>query len=288
MKVAILANDDLTGSLIFSPILRLPHVEIAAVIFSESPMKGRKSMLAAALSLRKRMAFHYWLFLVITNGLFAVFSRIAVALFLHGSYGDLESLRAHARYNGIPVQASSDFNSSALKQLLRDLHVDLLLIRVSAILDAEVLGIPSKGTWCIHSSLLPAYGGIAGEFQAMRCGEAMLGSTVFEVTERLDEGPPLAQVAMPVQSDSSLFSHIVANNRAAGHLLAEMVADLADGNLPNRPLLNSGIKPSYYSWPKEEQVTEFRQKGWRLAFFREIFRLGLAALRLGRGFARFS
>jgi folate-dependent phosphoribosylglycinamide formyltransferase PurN len=287
MRVAILANDDLTGSLIFSPILRLPHVEIAAIIFSESPMRGRKSMLSAALSLRKRMAFRYWLFLVVSNGLFAVFSHVAIAFSLHGSYGDLESLRAHALCKRVPVQASADFNSSALKQLLRDLQIDLLLIRVSAILDAEVLEIPSKGTWCIHSSLLPAYGGIAGEFQAMRCGEATLGSTVFEVTERLDEGPPLAQIAMPIQSDRSLFSHIVANNRAAGRLLAEMVAELTRGDLPNRPLLNDGIKPSYYSWPKEDQVIEFRQKGWRLVFFGEIFRLSLAALHLSRRFARF-
>lgn len=288
MKVAILSNDDLTGSLIFSPVIGLPGIEVVTVVFSDTPVKARKSMLSAALSLRKRMAFRYWLFLVATNGLFAVFSKLATTCRLPGSYGEIESLRAHATNADIPIHGCADFNARSLKETLRELGVDLLLIRVSAILDAELLAIPGIGTWCVHSSLLPAYGGIAGEFQALRCGEERLGSTVFQVTERLDEGPPLAQVALPVRPGRSLFSHIVANNRAAGRLLAQMVGERANGQLPSAPLLNQGIEPSYYSWPKEEQVTDFHRKGWRLISVGEVLRLGFAALRLGRGFARFS
>jgi hypothetical protein len=288
MKVAILANDDLTGSLVFSPVLALPDISVAAVVFSESPAKGRKSVLSAAFALRRKMAFSYWLFLVATNGLFSVFSRLATSLRLSGSYGELESLRAHCRNAGVPVHTCADFNSAGLKRMLRDLGVDLLLIRVSAILDAELLSIPKVGTWCVHSSLLPAYGGIAGEFQALRCGETRLGSTVFEVTEKLDEGPPLAQIALPVRPGRSLFCHIVANNRAAGQLLATMAGTAAEGRSPKRPLLNDRVEPSYFSWPREEQAREFHSQGWRLITVGETIRLALSALRLGRGFARFS
>lgn len=288
MKVAILANDDLTGSLIFSPVLRLPGISVAAIVFSDSPLKARRSMLSAAFALRRKMAFPYWLFLVVTNGFFSVFSMLSASFRLGGSYGDLESLRAHARGSDIPVHACADFNSVELKRMLRELGVDLLLIRVSAILDGEVLSIPRLGTWCVHSSLLPAYGGIAGEFQALRCGESRLGSTVFEVTVKLDEGPPLAQVALPVRPRRSLFSHIVANNRAAGRLLAELVADVVNGRPARRVLLNQGVVPSYFSWPKPEQVEDFRARGWRLISFAEAIRLAFSALRLGRGFARFS
>lgn len=288
MKVAILANDDLTGSLIFSPAIGLANVEVVAVVFSQSPMKERKSMLSAALGLRRKMAFPYWLFLVVTNGFFSVFSMLSTSLRLSGSFGELESLRAHCRNAGIAVHECADFNSAGLKRMLRSLGVDLLLIRVSAILDGELLSIPKLGTWCVHSSLLPAYGGIAGEFQALRCGEARLGSTVFAVTEKLDEGPPLAQVALPARPGRSLFSHIVANNRAAGQLLATMAGAAAEGRSPKRPLLNDRVEPSYFSWPKEEQVREFHSHGWRLITVAETIRLALSALRLGRGFARFS
>lgn len=288
MRVAILTNDDLTGSLIFSPVLGLAGVTVAGIFFSESPLKGRKSTVSAAWGLRRKMAFRYWLFLVASNGFFALFSTVGSSLRLSGSYGDLDSLRSHARSAGVPVHACADFNSAELKAQLRDLEVDLLLIRVSAILDREVLSIPRQGTWCVHSSLLPAFGGIAGEFQALRAGSSSLGSTVFEVTERLDEGPPLAQVQIPVKQHESLFSHIVANNRAAGRLLAEMVSDLAAGRNPGRPLLNEGIVPSYYSWPTTEQVAEFRRSGRRLMTFGELLRLALSVARLGPRLARFT
>lgn len=288
MKIAILTNDDLTGNLVFAPVLGLPGVSVEAVIFSESPMKGRRSAFSAAMGLRRKMAFRYWAFLVVSNGLFAVFSTVSAALRLSGSFGELESLRAHARAAGIPVHASADFNATETKKLLRDLSVDLLLIRVSAILDGELLAIPPEGTWCVHSSLLPAYGGIAGEFHALRDGAETIGSTVFAVTEKLDEGPPLAQVAVPIRHGKSLFSHIVANNRAAGTLLVDMVADLAAGAKPERPLLNAGLEASYFSWPRTEQVTAFQQKGYQLMRFGEVVRLGLSALRLGRGIARFT
>jgi len=67
-----------------------------------------------------------------------------------------------------------------------------------------------------------------------------------------------------------------------------MVRERANGQLPSAPLLNQEIEPSYYSWPKEEQVTDFHRKGWRLVSMGEVLRLGLTALRLGRSFARFS
>lgn len=288
MRVAILANDDMTGSLIFSPLVGLSGVEIVGIVFSESAMKARKSMLSAAFGLRRKMAFRYWAFLVVSNGLFMVYSRLAAALRLPGSYGDLDSLAAHAARAGIPVRRCADFNAPALKDMLRNLGVELLLIRVSAILDAEMLSIPGKGTWCVHSSLLPAYGGIAGEFQALRRGEGAIGSTVFEVTPKLDEGPPLGQVSLPARRGRSLFSHIVANNKTAGALLAAMVTDLSAGRAPERPLLNAGVEPSYFSWPREEQVAEFRGKGWRLMSVAETLKLGLSALRLGPVFARLS
>ena len=90
MKVAILTNDDLTGSLVFSPILALPDVVVEAVVFSESPMKDRNSAFSAACGLRRKMAFRYWLFLVVSNGFFMIFSTISATLRLSGSYGDLD------------------------------------------------------------------------------------------------------------------------------------------------------------------------------------------------------
>jgi len=280
MKVVILANDDLTGSLIFSPIVGMNDVSLQAVFFGASPVKSNKSMISAAFSLRRRMAFSYWLFLVVTNGLFSVFSALSTFLRRPGSLGDLDSLRAHATMAGVPIHTGTDFESDDFKRQLAGLSPDLVLIRVSSILDAEVLSIPRVATWCVHSSLLPAYGGIAGEFHALREGREFIGSTVFQVTERLDEGPPVAQVRVRVQPGSTLFSHIIANNHQAGYLLARMVADIAAGRDPRRPLLNADLSRSYFSWPNEAQLAQFRQRGWRLVSASQVLRLVATALRL--------
>lgn len=271
----------MTGNLIFSPLFDVSEIKVAAVVLSDSPAKGKKNPVFAALALRRRMDRRYWRFLVLTNGLFSVFSLITAKFGLSPRAGSLQSIMAHARQANVPVSATGDFNSTDIKAMLRDLNPDLLVIRVSAILDEELLAIPRLGTWCIHSSLLPAYGGIAGEFQALREGQARIGTTVFEVTPKLDDGPPLAQVSLETSPTGSLFSHIVANNTAAGTLLAEMVLKLSLGNDPKGPLLNEGLEHSYFSWPKAAQVDEFLSSGRKLISAGEVLRLASAALRIG-------
>lgn len=271
----------MTGNLIFSPLFDVSEVKVVALMLSDSPAKGKKNPVSAALALRRRMDPRYWRFLVLTNGLFSVFSLITSALGLTPRSGNLHSLTAHALQAKIPVLATGDFNSADTKAVLRELKPDLLVIRVSAILDEELLAIPRLGTWCVHSSLLPAYGGIAGEFQALREGQSRIGTTVFEVTPKLDDGPALAQVSLDTSSTGSLFSHIVANNIAAGTLLAEMAQKLSLGNNPKGTLLNEGLKHSYFSWPKATQVDEFLSSGRKLISVGEALRFAAAALRIG-------
>lgn len=282
MRVVILSNNDLTGNLIFSQLFDLSDIEIAALVLSDSPAKGKSGPISAALALWRRMDNRYWWFLVLTNGLFSLFSGITSKLGLSPDCGGLQSLTAHAKRSGTPVSATDDFNGTDTKAMLRDLKPDLMVIRVSTILDEELLSIPRLGTWCIHSSLLPAYGGIAGEFQALREKQPRIGSTVFAVTPKLDDGPPLAQVCLPASTSGSLFSHIEANNNAAGVLLADMVSKLSEGNDPKRLLLNDGLEHSYFSWPKTLQVDEFLSRGRKLISVREVLRLAAAALRLAR------
>lgn len=281
MRVVILSNNDMTGNLIFSPLFAVSEVRVVSVLLSDSPAKGKKNPMSAALALRCRMDRRYWWFLVLTNGFFSLFSLVTDRLGLSPQFGSLQSLPAHARRAGVAVKATGDFNSAETKALLQSLEPDLLVVRVSAILDRELLAIPHLGTWCVHSSLLPAYGGIAGEFQALREGQLRIGTTVFEVTPKLDDGPPLAQVSLETSPTGSLFSHIVANNIAAGTLLAEMARQLSFGKDPKRPLLNAGLAHSYFSWPKPEQVDEFLSGGRKLISAREALRLAAAALRLG-------
>ncbi|MET3615056.1 hypothetical protein ABID16_003399 [Rhizobium aquaticum] len=282
MKIVVLTNNDLTGNLIFSELFNALGINIEAVFFSKSPVKKKDNVVAAALSLLKRMDVRYWLFLVVTNGFFSIYSNLTSFFRLTPAFGPLRDLKALSLVRNVKLFSSINFNDKETKEILRALEPDLLLIRVSTILDAEILSIPKLGTWCVHSSLLPAYGGIAGEFQALREGRLSLGSTVFKVTVKLDEGPPLAQVAFESDPKASLFWHIVENNRRAGQLLSEMVSNLALGNPPDKPLLNQGLEPSYYSWPDASQVDEFLATRRPLLGFFNFLLLLAASMRIVR------
>lgn len=86
----------------------------------------------------------------------------------------------------------------------------------------------------IHPSLLPAFPGLHTHARALAAGVKLHGCTVHLVTEQMDEGPILAQAAVPVLDDDTedtladrvlVQEHVIypaalaafASGRAAGH-----------------------------------------------------------------------
>ncbi|HEX3347455.1 MAG TPA: phosphoribosylglycinamide formyltransferase [Acetobacteraceae bacterium] len=55
----------------------------------------------------------------------------------------------------------------------------------------------------IHPSLLPAFPGLHTHERALAAGVKLHGATVHLVTERVDDGPILAQAAVPVRADDT-------------------------------------------------------------------------------------
>jgi phosphoribosylglycinamide formyltransferase-1 len=55
----------------------------------------------------------------------------------------------------------------------------------------------------IHPSLLPKYQGLDTHARALAAGDGEAGCTVHVVTERLDDGPILAQARVPVLADDT-------------------------------------------------------------------------------------
>lgn len=270
MRVAIFANDDLTSNIIFAPLFELSSIEIVAIRAAAGPYSKATSQFGGALRLLRKMAFRYWLFLAMSNGLFKTFEFVTLLFDRPPRSGAFVSLRAIARRRNLKVVRTLDFNSVEVEEQLRHLKVDLLLIRVGAILKVHVLSVPTHGTWCVHSSILPAFRGIAGEFHALRTSGAPVGSTVFEVTPELDGGPPLAQVAITRTASNTVFDHIIRNNEASGALLAALVNARARGEPLPASILNDGLSPSYFSWPTDAEVDAVRMQTSGLMSFREL------------------
>jgi formyltetrahydrofolate-dependent phosphoribosylglycinamide formyltransferase len=65
----------------------------------------------------------------------------------------------------------------------------------------------------IHPSLLPAFPGLDTHARALAAGNKLHGCTVHLVTERMDDGPILAQAAVPVlpgDSEAELAARVLA------------------------------------------------------------------------------
>ncbi len=96
----------------------------------------------------------------------------------------------------------------------------------------------------IHPSLLPAFTGVETHARALAAGVKLHGASVHFVTEKLDDGPIVAQAAVPVVAgdtpqtlaarvlkvENRLYPHalaLVASGRAFGGTIAGPAADEA-------------------------------------------------------------
>lgn len=268
LKVYLLSNDDLTSSLVFAPLFSRPNVEVVGVTYTATLTAGKGGW-AGVRKVLEKTGWRYWTYLVFTNGCFKVFEKLALLLGPLAPAARENSVRWEANRRGIPVSSCADFNAPEFLQHLRESGAELVLIRINQLLKESFLAVPAQGTWNVHSSLLPSYAGIAGEFQMLRHGESTYGTTVFRVTPRLDEGEPVLRVVLPVVPGASVFTHMLTNNRATGRALADAVEAVACGNQPALVADPERRKPSYFTWPLATDVQAFRRAGGRLISWTE-------------------
>jgi phosphoribosylglycinamide formyltransferase 1 len=83
----------------------------------------------------------------------------------------------------------------------------------------------------IHPSLLPAFKGLKTHERALEAGVRITGCTVHFVRAEMDEGPILAQAAVPVLHGDDAETLAARVLKAEHKLYPEVLARLADGTL---------------------------------------------------------
>jgi methionyl-tRNA formyltransferase len=116
-------------------------------------------------------------------------------------------MRAAAERLGIPVSAPANINSPDAVQQLRELRADLFVVcDFGQILSREALGMARLGGINLHASLLPKYRGAAPINWAIYHGDSVTGVTVIHMTPKLDGGPNLVQVEVPIDPQQTTAS----------------------------------------------------------------------------------
>lgn len=95
----------------------------------------------------------------------------------------------------------------------------------------------------IHPSLLPAFPGLDTHARALAAGVKLHGCTVHRVTARLDDGPILAQAAVPVLPDDTPDS-LAARVLAQEHVIYPLALRLAASAALGRPETASATPPA--------------------------------------------
>lgn len=122
------------------------------------------------------------------------------------------SVRQWTRSENVPILEVQSVNSSIALTWVASIAPDLLIsVSCPQMIRKAMLAIPDGGGINIHSSLLPAYAGLAPYYWVLSEGERITGTSVHYMTLKFDEGNVLAQERleiMPSESALHLFRRL--------------------------------------------------------------------------------
>jgi methionyl-tRNA formyltransferase len=113
-------------------------------------------------------------------------------------------MREAALRHGTPIFDPDDINTEAARAVLALYKADLLVVcDYGQILAADTLATAPLGGINLHASLLPQYRGAAPIVWAIYDGRTETGVTVIHMTPKVDAGPCVAQVRVPIDPDET-------------------------------------------------------------------------------------
>lgn len=174
------------------------------------------------------------------------------------------SVRGALRMHDIPEHTPENINSPSFLDHLRDQNVDLVVsIACPQIVRSDLLACPPEGIINIHGALLPKYRGKLPSFWVLANGEETTGVTVHYMNEELDDGHIIVQREVPIKPDDTLHSLVLRSKAEYGApALADAVRKIISGNVELQE--NEAERATYYSFPDEEAIAQFREMGRRI------------------------
>lgn len=113
-------------------------------------------------------------------------------------------VKQRAKKYGLAILAIEDLKSSseAEKLKLKIKNLDLSLVYAfSQIIPKDLLPQPRFGFWNIHPSFLPRFRGPSPIAYPLLLGEEETGVTIFQMDEKVDHGPIIAQKKLTIKND---------------------------------------------------------------------------------------
>jgi len=137
-----------------------------------------------------------------------------------------------AERGAIPCLRVADVNRPEALAWIRALRPEAVaVVDFGQKLGRELLDLPPLGCVNLHPSLLPRHRGASPVQYAILCGDRVTGISILEMGDRMDAGPVLAKIAVPV-CDGETAGELAERLRPLGALLlARTLEGLAEGIL---------------------------------------------------------
>lgn len=249
-NLIVVTNGNYFARLILERVLDRYGSQVRAVLQIGGDYKGRAG-LRSLWAVGRETAAPYVLYKVTSAYGFALAQRI----YPNALFG----VETQARRKGIPVYPFLAVNAEAARSLVESLQPDLLIsVSCPQLIGRKILSLPRLGGINIHSSLLPAYAGLAPYFWVLSKGEQITGSTVHYMTLKFDEGNVLTQKRLAVEPGESAF-HLFRRLAVLGSSCLEEAVNNALNGSPGEEQDLSAF--SYYSHPKFSDYRALRKRG---------------------------
>jgi polysaccharide deacetylase family protein (PEP-CTERM system associated) len=173
------------------------------------------------------------------------------------------SLRQTARREHASFVSLGNVNSSRSREYLASLEPDVFLsIACPQILGEKTLSIPRKGSWNIHSSLLPRNRGMLPTFWSLFHGDPP-GVTMHLMTPKLDAGGILLQKKIDGSiEDLSVHQLLDRAKDVAAELASEGLGIIRDGGYDLKPNPPEQATSNYF--PVRDDVRKFIEMGGKV------------------------
>jgi len=126
-----------------------------------------------------------------------------------------------------------------------------------------LLGVPARGAFNMHGSLLPKYRGRAPVNWAVLHGESETGATLHEMAVKPDAGDILDQQAVPILSNDTAYDVFHKVTVAAEMIMCRVLPALAAGRAPRQP--QDLARGSYFSGRRpEDGRIDWSKSAWSI------------------------
>lgn len=172
-------------------------------------------------------------------------------------------LRQLLHFYNIPIIYTDEINSKEFLDEMASYNLDLIIsVACPKIFRENLLCLPRFGCINIHTAKLPKYRGMMPNFWNMYNNEKTTGITIHKINAGIDDGEIILQKDVIIYPEECLDALIKKTKKVGAYIMIEAIHQIKEGTI--QYIENDGTKSSYYSFPTEKDIKEFRKLGKRL------------------------